>query len=260
MEFLAATFLSSILLCLGMAGSIETGYRLGKRGLEKYPEGKAEGSSAVDSSIFGILGLILAFTFTGTLTRFENRTNLVLKEAKAIGTAYYRLDLLPSSDQNKLRPLYKEYVQSRIALYENYKNRQLSNAKYHQGLKLQNQIWEITNASVLVDKNPGIISLVLSSTNDMIDVANERLQATRTHPPAIVYVLLFTLALTSAFLVGQSMSANKRRPLSYMVMFCVTISAITYIILDLENPRLGLIKIDLGDKVLVEVLNNMGQN
>lgn len=257
MEFLAATFLSSILLCLGMAGSIETGYRLGKRRLEKYPENKAEGSGAVDSSIFGILGLILAFTFTGTLSRYENRINLVLKEANAIGTAYYRLDLLPSSDQKKLRPLYKEYVQSRIALFENYKNRELSNAKYLQGLKLQGQIWKIANTSVLVDKNPGIMTLVLSSTNDMIDVANERLQATRTHPPAIVYVLLFALAITSAFLVGQSMSVNKTRPLSYMVMFCVTISAITFIILDLENPRLGLIRIDVGDKVLVEVLEQI---
>jgi hypothetical protein len=257
MEFVAATLVSSILLCLGMGGSLEAGYRLGKRRLEKHPESKTEGSGAVDSSIFGILGLILAFTFTGTLSRFENRTNLVLKEANAIGTAYLRLDLLPKSDRDKLRPLYKEYVQSRINLYENYENRQLSNSYFRQGLKLQSQIWETANASVLVGKNPGIISLVLSSTNDMIDVANERLQATRTHPPAIVYVLLFTLALASAFLVGQSMSANQRRPLSYMIMFCVTISAITYIILDLEYPRLGLIKIDIGDKVLVETLENI---
>jgi tryptophan-rich sensory protein len=91
----------------------------------------------------------------------------------------------------------------------------------------------------------------------VIDVANERLQATRTHPPMIVYILLFILALASAFLVGQSMSVNQRRPLLYMGIFCVTISAITYITLDLEYPRLGLFKIDLGDKVLVEALENM---
>ena len=257
MEFVAATLLSSILLCLGMGGSLEAGYRLGKHRLEKYPESKPEGSGAVDSSIFGILGLILAFTFSGTLSRFEHRTNLVLKEANSIGTAYLRLDLLPKSDRDKLQPLYKEYVQSRIDLFENYENRQLSNAKFQQGLKLQGQIWEIANASVLVSKNPGIITLVLSSTNEVIDVANERLQATRNRPPAIVYVLLFTLSLASAFLVGQSMSANQRRPLSYMVMFCVTISAITFIILDLEYPRLGLIKIDIGDKVLVETLESL---
>ena len=257
MEFVAVALLSTILLCLGMAGSIETGYRMGKRKLEKYPDSKIEGSGAVENSIFGILGLILAFTFTGTLSRYENRVQLVLKEANAIGTAYYRLDLLPKNDQDKLRPLYREYVQSRINVFENYANRPLSNSYFQKSLELQNQIWEIANASVLQDKNPGVITLVLSSTNEVIDVANERLQATRTRPPMIVYILLFTLPLASAFLVGQSMSANQRRPLFYMATFCVTISVIIYIILDLEFPRLGLIRIDLGDKVLVETLENI---
>lgn len=257
MEFLAVAFISSTLLCLGMAGSVEAGYRMGKRRLKKYPESKSEGSSVVESSVFGILGLILAFTFTGTLSRYEYRVRLVLQEANAIGTAYLRLDLLPEDTQDKLRPLYREYVQSRINVFEYYDNRQLSNSYFRQSLKLQNQIWEIANASVLRDKNPGIITLVLSSTNDMIDVANERLQATRTHPPIIVYILLFTLALASAFLVGQTMAVNQQRPLFYMVIFCVTISVITYVILDLENPRLGLIRIDVGDKVLVETLESI---
>jgi hypothetical protein len=258
MEFVAVALISATLLGLGMAGSIETGYRVGKRRLKKYPESKSEGAGAVESSIFGILGLILAFTFTGTLSRYENRIQLVLKEANAIGTAYDRLDLLSKNDQDKLRPLYREYVQSRINIFENYENRQLSNSYFRQGQKLQGQIWDIANASVLVDKNPGIITLVLSSTGDMIDVANERLQATRTHPPTIVYILLFTLALASAFMVGQDMSVNEKRPLFYMVIFCVTISLITYIIIDLENPRIGLTRIsDQSDKILVETLKNM---
>jgi hypothetical protein len=257
MEFVAIALISTTLLGLGMAGSIEAGYRAGKRRLKKHPESKTEGSGAVESSVFAILGLILAFTFTGTLSRYEHRVKLVLQEANAIGTAYLRLDLLPKETQDKLRPLYREYVQSRINVFEYYKNRQLSNSYFRQSLKLQGQIWEIANAAVLIDKNPGIITLVLSSTNDMIDIANERLQATRTHPPIIVYILLFTLALASAFLVGQDMSVNEKRPLFYMVIFCITISGITYIILDLENPRLGVVRIDIGDKVLVETLKNM---
>ncbi len=257
MEFIGVALISTTLLCLSMAGGMEAGYRMGKRKLRKYPESKSEGSGAVESSVFAILGLILAFTFTGTLSRYEHRVKLILEEANAIGTAYLRLDLLPMDAQDNLRPLYREYVQSRINVFDYYENRQLSNSYFRQSLYLQGQIWEIANASVLIDKNPGITTLVLSSTNDMIDIANERLQATRTHPPMIVYILLFTLALASAFLVGQDMSVNEKRPLFYMVLFCVTISAITYVILDLENPRLGLVKIELGDKVLVETLKNI---
>jgi len=257
MEFVAVALISTISLSLGMAGSIEAGYRAGKRRLKKNSESKTEGSGAVESSVFAILGLILAFTFTGTLSRYEHRVKLVLQEANTIGTAYLRLDLLPKENQDKLRPLYREYTQSRINVFEYYKNRQLSNSYFRQSLKLQSQIWEIANAAVLIDKNPGIVTLVLSSTNDMIDIANERLQATRTHPPMMVYILLFALALAAAFLVGQDMSVNEKRPLLYMIIFCVTISGITYVILDLENPRLGLVRIELGDKVLIETLKNM---
>lgn len=257
MEFIAVALLSTTLLCLGMAGSIETGYRLGQRRLEKDPDSKAEGASVVESSVFGILGLILAFTFTGTLSRYESRVKLVLKEANAIGTAYYRIDLLPKTDQDQLRPLYKEYVQSRINVFDNYANRELSNSYFRRSLELQNQIWDIANAAVLKVNNPGVITLVLGSTNEVIDVANERLQATRIRPPMIVYILLFGLPLAAAFLLGQSMSRNAKRPIFYMVTFCITISAIVYIILDLEFPRLGLIRIDLGDKVLVETLENI---
>jgi len=258
MEFLAVSFISAALLGLGMAGSIESGFRVGRRRLSKDPEKKVEGFGAVESSIFGILGLLLAFTFTGTLSRYEHRVKLVLNEANAIASAYQNLDLLPKDDQARLRPLYREYLQSRINIFKDYDDRQRSNSYFQQSVKLQGQIWDIASASVLQDKNPGIISLVLGSTGDMMDVANERLQATRTHPPVIVYVLLFALALASAFMVGQDMSVNEKRPLFYMIIFCVTISLITFIIIDLENPRVGLTRINIqADKVLVETLENM---
>ncbi|MCT0230210.1 hypothetical protein KQ306_04955 [Synechococcus sp. CS-1324] len=258
MEFLAVSLLSATLLGLGMAGSIETGYRIGRRRLIRDPERTIEGFSAVENSIFGILGLLLALTFTGTLSRYENRVHLVLKEANAISTAYHNLDALPKQDQAKLRPLYNDYVQSRIQVFRYYDDRERSNAYFRQSLALQDKIWVIASASVLKDKNRGIITLVLTSTGEMMNVANERLQATRTHPPLIVYILLFALALASAFMVGQDMSVNSKRPLFYMIIFCLTISLITFIIIDLENPRVGLTRINIqGDKILLETLSHM---
>jgi hypothetical protein len=183
---------------------------------------------------------------------------LVLNEANAIGTAYHNLDLLPKVGQAMLRPLYREYLQYRINVFDSYDDRKVSNSYFNQSVALQGKIWSIASASVLRDRNPGIISLVLGSTGAMMDVANERLQATRTHPPIIVYILLFTLALAAAFMVGQDMSVNQRRPLFYMGIFCVTISLITFIIIDLENPRVGLTRINgQADKVLAETLDNM---
>lgn len=250
MGFLTTTLLLAASLCLSMVGSIELGYRLGK----KQP---AKEVSTVDGAVFGILGLILAFTFTGALARFDARRELIIKEANAIGTAYLRIDLLPNPVRDQLRPIYREYLQTRIEIYQNYEDQLLTQSKYEKSVKLQGQIWQIANAAVLADKNPGIIALVIGSTNEMIDVTNERLQASRMHPPNVVYVMLFALAIASAFLVGYNMSALNKRPFSHIGIFCIVISTIIFVILDLEQPRSGLFQIGLGDKVLLETLDSM---
>jgi hypothetical protein len=114
----------------------------------------------VESSIFGILGLLLAFTVKGALSRYESRVKLVFNEANAIATVYHDLGLLPKDDQARLRPLYREYLQSRINVFENYDDRQLSNSNFKQSENLQGKIWAIASASVLQDINSGIICLV----------------------------------------------------------------------------------------------------
>jgi hypothetical protein len=255
MSFVLSTLLIAISLCLGMVGSIEAGYRTGKRSITKDPD--ASSLSIVDSSVFGILGLLLAFTFTGALGRFDDRRALVVKEANAIGTAYLRLDLLDPTAQRTLRPLYRDYLQARIELYQNSENEQQAKVAYDRGLALQNQIWQTARSSVLIEKNPGIMSLTLGATNDVIDITNERLQASRTHPPSIVYIFLFALVLSSAFLVGYNMAAQNRRYVYHTTLFCVIISATIYVILDLEYPRRGLFQIDTGDRVLLETLETM---
>lgn len=243
----------------GLVGAVEVGYRLGKPRFVNEPENKDtdRGFGAVDSSVFGVLGLILAFTFTGALGRFDERRELIVEEANAIGTAYLRLDLLPTESQEKLRPLFKNYVQSRVELYQNYGNSEIANLKYEQGLQLQNAIWQQATTLALSTGNPGIISLVSTSMNDMIDVTNLRLQATRTHPPNVVYFLLFTLALTSALLVGYNMSPNTTRSWYHIIIFTVVVSSTIYVILDIEYPRLGFIQIDIGDRVLIELLESL---
>jgi len=237
----------------GMAASIEMGYRLGK----KERDSASGGSTAVESAIFGILGLILAFTFTGALSRFDQRRLLTLKEANAIGTAYLRLDLLPSETQVELRPLYQEYLRQRIDLYQNFAETDRAEALLKSTEKLQNQIWQISSQAVLIERNPGITSLVLGAINEMIDITNDRLQATRMHPPTIIYYFMYSLALFASFFVGYGMSQQGKRSAYHVILFCATFSATIYITLDLEYPRRGFIQIQAGDQLLLELLENM---
>jgi uncharacterized protein YneF (UPF0154 family) len=255
--FIITSALTALGLGLGLWGGIELGYRYGRAELAKNPDRDLQGIGAIENTIYGLLGLILAFTFTGALGRFDMRRQLIVKEANAIGTAYLRLDLLPSSDQQKLRPLYRQYTQLRIDLYKRYDDENFFNQSLSASLNLQSQIWQISTASVLSIQNPSIISAVINATNEMIDVTNERLQESRTHPPSVVYFLLVSLTIVSGLMIGFNMSVGKRRSPYHILLFCLIIAGTVFIIIDLEYPRRGLFQIGIGDQVLQETLDGI---
>jgi hypothetical protein len=88
-------------------------------------------------------------------------------------------------------------------------------------------------------------------------ITTTRLAATRTHPPAVVFGMLTLLALAGALLAGYSMAQGRTRNWLHVVAFAFTMTATTYVIVDLEFPRLGLIRIDDADLLLVELRQSM---
>ena len=95
---IAGLFLGMLLMC-------EVGRRIGIRSLSKYPDGLAKGTGAAEAAVFGLLGLLIAFTFSGAATRFEARRHLIVAEANTISTAYLRVDLLPADAGERRRVL-----------------------------------------------------------------------------------------------------------------------------------------------------------
>src|SRR6188508_2344639 len=82
---------------------LEIGRRVGRRRMERDPESAKVSTGAIDGAIFGLLGLLIAFTFSGAAARFDERRQMIVEEANSIGTAYLRIDLLPESTQPRLR-------------------------------------------------------------------------------------------------------------------------------------------------------------
>lgn len=117
MSFASVAVLAGIGLFLGMLVAFEVGRRRGVGRRATDPEGAFEGTGAVDGAVFALLGLVIAFTFSGAAARFDARRQLVVEEANAIGTAYLRIDLLPESSRPALRDLFRQYVDSRIETY-----------------------------------------------------------------------------------------------------------------------------------------------
>ena len=97
----------------------ELGRRFGVARLARDPEGLAKGSGPVEAAVFGLLGLLLAFTFSGAASRFEDCRHLIADETNAIETAYLRVDLLPADTQPGIRQDFRRYIDARLSAYRN---------------------------------------------------------------------------------------------------------------------------------------------
>lgn len=243
-------FASSLIL-------IEVGRRIGVRRKVVDPEGAAAGLGAIEGAVFGLMGLLLAFTFSGAASRFDARRQLILEETNAIGTAYLRLDLLPASHQPKLRSDFRNYLDARLAVYRTLPDLKASEAEVSKATALQGEIWTQAVAACKEANSPAVTSLVLSSLNEVIDITTTRTVASQTHPPTVVFVMLFLLLLASSLLAGYGTSAGKTHSWLHTVGFAFIMALAVYVILDIEFPRVGFVRIDYVDQLLQDLRNSM---
>jgi hypothetical protein len=258
MNFELIAFVLGMGLFLGMLVVAEVGRRIGVARLARDPKGLAKGAGAAEAAVFGLLGLMLAFTFSGAASRFEHRRHLVTEEANAIGTAYLRIDLLPDDAQPQMRELFRRYLDLRLATYADAENLAAAQARLDESVTMQGEIWTKAMAAIRrPDAIPQSPLLLLPALNAMIDITTTRVMATRNHPPPIVFLLLGGLSLVGALLVGYGMSGNRERSWLHLGVFAAIMSLAIHVIVDLEFPRLGLIQVSDADRVLVELRKSM---
>jgi len=239
-------------LFVGMLVCMELGRRLGKWRLSRDPKA-LEGLGAVEGAVFGLYGLLIAFTFLGAPARFDARRNLIAQETNAIGTAYLRLDLLPPDAQPRIRELFRRYLDSRLEFTRSadlVADREI----WARSVRFQEQIWSAAVAATRrPEAHPDAGKLLIPALNEMIDITTTRLIAVRTHPPHIVYGLLFVLALVSSTLAGFGMAGRARRSWIHILSFALITVITVYAILDIEYPRIGLVRLDAYDSVMADL-------
>ena len=253
MNFSLITVLLFAGFLLGMLVVAEIGRRIGIAHLAQDPEGLPKGVSAAEAAVFALLGLLLAFSFSGAASRFEERRHLITAETNAIGTAYLRIDLLSGDAQLEIKELFRRYVDSRMETYRSPQDLEATKASLAEDVAIQGAIWSRAVKEVLRPEAPTQAAmLLLPALNEMIDITTTRLMATRNHPPLVIFLMLAGISLVGALLVGYGASVNKGRSWLHTLAFAVILSLTTYVI-----PRLGLIRVDAADQVLVELRESM---
>jgi len=250
--------LFALLLLIGMLVLLEVGRRLGVRRRPKESEGERGGLGTVESAVFALFGLMIAFTFSGAASRFNEKRMLTAEEVNCIETAYLRLHLLSHQAQPALKELFRRYVDSRLETYRRLPNMVAAEMEMAKSKKIQEEVWnEAIAATRLPDSHPSSGLLLLPALNNMIDISTTRTMALQIHPPRIIYALLLGLGLICSLLAGFRMSSGQQRSWLHILGFTVLTVIIVYVMLDVEYPRAGLIRLESADQLLVKLRASM---
>jgi hypothetical protein len=196
--------------------------------------------SLIAAATLTLLGLIIGFSFSMAISRYDQRKNYEEAEANAIGTEYVRADLLPSTDGAKTRALLRKYLDQRILFYETRDNRELQqiNAATAQ---LQANLWSVAQAPAMAQPTP-VIALAVSGMNDVLNSEGYTQAAWWNRIPSAAWSLMATIAVCSNFLIGYGVRhSEKKIPLFLILPLVVSISF--FLIADIDSPRSGIIRV-----------------
>jgi len=249
--------LVSFALFIGILLFAEAGRRTGQRKLKKHPEDSGAGFPAVDGSVFALMGLLIAFSFSAAASRYEARRQLIVQEANAIGSSWLRIDLLPAPRQEQLRETLRSYVDNHLSMVRGTPNMQVVREGIARARDIQRDMWSQAVTACREAPSPATAGLVLPVLTGMFEVMNARVAALNTHLPQLILWLLLILPLICSFLAGLSSAPHLRRSWIQILGFAAILSIAMYVILDVEYPRAGLVRLDVFDQALIDVRNSM---
>lgn len=240
---------SSILICtvlfIAMLAALEAGTRIGRARQHGANESRKSQLSAVQGSLLGLLALLLGFTFSLALQRFDDRSRAVVDEANAIGTTLLRAETLDPAVRGEVTALLAEYVDLRarassVTLADHDEREALLAA----AVDMQAALWAQLGDVLAADDRTVTSGYYLQSLNEMIDSYGRRGAALDRHVPEPVLFLLFLTFLLVSLIVGITSGAANDRPPSAIMLMELLIVLLVFVIIDLDRPRRGLIEID----------------
>lgn len=232
----------AVVLFLGMLLFLELGRRIGMRQIARRGKDARVGVGIVDSAVYGLLALLLGFTFSGAAGRFDHRRELIAQIANAASTTWQRIDLLPTDLQPAVREGFRRYLDALNAWYADVGAKHLT-TQPESVTTAQRELWSSSVSACITPNGEKARMLLLPGLNELFDEVDVELAARRIHPPSAIWIMLAITAFASAMFVGYGISNSPSRNWIYIIGFCASVAMATYVIIELEFPRLGLFRV-----------------
>jgi len=185
-----------------------------------------------------LLGLIVGFTFSMSVERYNQRKNYEEEEANAIGTEYVRADLLPPADAANVRSLLTNYLVQRIDNYRSRDSQKLRQIELETA-RLQTRMWSAVSAPAAAQQTP-VMALVVAGMNDVLNSQGYTQAAWRNRVPTEAWALLGVISIFCNLMIG--FGAQGRSPVLLLIL-PVVLSISLFLVADIDSPRRGLVRV-----------------
>lgn len=217
-------------------GAAYGGDHLRRRSQHLKQDEQADFDTVLTASLT-LLALIIGFSFSMAVSRYDQRKNSEEAEANAIGTAYMRADLLPVEDAAKVRELLRTYVNQRISFYLGYAHQM--NEPGSDPAKVQAELWSAVVHAAAAQPTP-VIALAVSAISDVLSAQGNARAAWLNRIPIAAWSLMGLIAIFSNVLLGY----RERSKGTFALLVLPVIASIAFfLIADIDSPRGGAINV-----------------
>ncbi|HAM50471.1 MAG TPA: hypothetical protein DCP92_07150 [Nitrospiraceae bacterium] len=254
--------LDPLLICLVLVGVLVAASEIGfwvKGRMAKGADSIGKGDiPLIIGAVLTLLALLLGFTYSMSEGRFEERRQLVIDEANAIGTTYLRAKALPEPRSSEIQRLLRQYTALLVEIAGRIEDDpEKIRAMDNREKKLESLLW--SHAAALARENPNpVISAFFVPLNEMIDLRAKKLAALRNRVPFPIYVVLLIVSVIALLMIGSYLGSHRQRALIVTALLALLVASVMWLIMDLDQPVRGAIRtsqqslIDLNEELSQE--------
>jgi hypothetical protein len=205
----------------------------------------------ISAALLGMLAFVLAFTFSMAASQYNNRKEMVLLEANALGTAYLRADLVDELYGKEIKRLLREYVNTRLEAV--HKEKRVSSLK--RSIEIHRLLWKEVRLAAIDSPNTNT-SLVVKAINEVIDIHEMRVKAAlRDKIPNSIQFTLIVILIMAMMTIGIEAGYSGYRRLLIIIPLVLAFAALTALIGELNRPQEGIIKV--GQESMISLQKSM---
>ena len=246
--------LIALVMVVLLVAAGEIGYRRGVFRRESK-ESVRSLMSGTGAAMLGLLGLLLGFTLAMAVSRWDERRDVIVDEANAIGTLWLRAGLLEAPLRDEMRDVLGKYTDARITLGGSRDDRAALRAARSESELLHASIWAVVERANQPGRSNAVLSSLITAANDVIDLHELRMASIENYLPASLFLLLFTMAAVSVGFLAWAFGAANQGGRAAIVALALLIGAVLLLIMDINRPQRG--RIEIGTESLERVGESM---